>query len=441
MKFQIKLALFAILIFAFSSCLTRDLSDYSDDAEMVTFYLYSDTTRYLYSDTIAEISEYTFTVDDDELLVYNSDSIDYGTRIDSLLPIIAPTFLKIYINDTIEYVISDSVYLDFTQPMTFTVYASDLKTYQTYTVNVNIHQVDPDSCVWADRNTTVFSGSSTSENVFYLNEQFSYFATVDGVLYNYISYDASEWEQNQVTDLPTSAASNLKHIIASDSIFYYYDNHKLYSSVDGINWSFTATAGDVDYLLFDLNSELYGVDEINGKFVQLVNFEWIALGDVPYAFPVDGAAVFVGGSEYDGVSRGFVVGGIDESGNYLSSVWSTENGSYWSNLSLGKDYFTPRAYAAGVAYADGLMLFGGYDANGVVTTETHLFSDDYGVTWTTAENKMIVSSAYAPRFDHSVVYDSDLGYLYLFGGRTSVGATKADIWRGYQYKQLTDFED
>lgn len=435
MKSTIKFALFAFITLIFSSCLTEDLSVYSDDAVITVFYLYDSNDE--------SLRTYSFTIDDDEKLIYNADSIDFGTDVDSVMPIFTPTFWRAYINDSIEYSVNDSMHMDFTTNNQFsiTVYASNKKKSQTYKAQINIHTVDPDSCLWKDMDAKVFSEVATDERAFYLNDHMLYFATIDGVLYNYISSDAKDWSRNSVTGLPAIVNNDLDNMIVADTTLYYYSDNKLYSSVDGSAWSSAETTGSVDYLLFYLNSKFYGVDNTNGKFVTLNNSEWVAVSSIPNGFPISGAAITVGATVKDNVFRAYVVGGVDKNGNYLSSVWSTENCSYWADLSLGKDYFSPRADAAVVSYADGLMLFGGRDENGVVTTETHLFSNDYGVTWVKPENKMIIDGEYTTRYGHSVISVSETGYLYLIGGRISDDISMADVWRGYRYKSLPDFLD
>lgn len=427
---HIGLALGFTLSLMLTSCWSEDMSGYSDDAIITSFYLYSDS--------IDGITSYTFTIDEDEKRIYNTDSIDFGTEVDSLMPIISPTFWQIYVNDTIDFGSGDSTYLDFTDSLTMTVWASDKETTQTYTVIVNVHQVDPDTFIWTGMNTQVFYETSTCEKAFYLNDYIVYLATLDGTLYNFVSYDAAEWSKNTVTGLPASANDELKKIAWTEEMLYYYSDDMLYTSTDGTTWTSTATTGDIDYLLFNMNSELYGIDEANGNIVRFDGSQWVVSSEVPSdEFPVSGATIYVGPAP-SGKTRAFLLGGIDASGNFLSSVWSTEDGAYWVDLGENQEYFTPRADAAVVQYASGLMLFGGRDADGVVTTETHLFSNDYGVTWVEPEDKMMISSLYITRYDHSAVAPSS-GYLYLLGGRTRSDNSVGDVWQGLRYASLPGF--
>ena len=134
----------------------------------------------------------------------------------------------------------------------------------------------------------------------------------------------------------------------------------------------------------------------------------------------------------------FVVGGIDKEGNYLSSVWSSEDGSYWSDMTGSKELFTPRAYAAVTQYGGGLMLFGGVAEDGQVVKDAQLYSKDFGLNWGEPKAKSKIDSLYLPRYEHSVVVTSS-GYIYLIGGRVSEYATINDVWRGLNYASIPGF--
>ena len=101
--------LMSLLLMLFS-CVRNDdasTSTISEDAIITNFYLYSDS--------IKNIDDYRFTIDNDSMLIYNYDSIAYGTRIDSLSFVITPNFSAVYVNDSINFTKSSGVVLDFTK--------------------------------------------------------------------------------------------------------------------------------------------------------------------------------------------------------------------------------------------------------------------------------------------------------------------------------------
>ena len=399
---------------------------------------------YLYSDSIEGIEDYVFTIDNDSMLIYNYDSIDYGTRIDSLSFMINPRFSAIYINDTLDYYALNDVYLDFTKEVKFTVVAADEKTSADYFVKVNVHQVDPDTFVWNSVNSEVFVGDAMSAKAVYFGGKLVYMAVVDNRLLVYESETGENWSVVLPAGIDADLMKlNLNYLVATEEYMFVFGDGKLYRSADAGVWTEVETSGaEVENLLFVMGNRVYAV-ATNGHMVRLDGAEWVDLGVLPSKFPVEGGAVLVAEAP-SGKERVFVAGGIDVEGNYLSSVWSSENGEYWSDMTSGREQFTPRAYAALAQYGEGLMLFGGHGkpegsiANAKVVEDAQLFSKDFGLNWGGPNAKSVVDSLYVPRYEHSAVV-TPAGYLYLIGGRVSSEGTINDVWKGLNYASLPGF--
>lgn len=428
----------SLLLLAFSCGKKNDTSAtiISEEAVITNFYLYSDS--------IKNIDDYVFTIDNDSMLIYNYDSIDYGTRIDSLSFVINPRFSSVYINDSIDFYKASGVCLDFNKEVKFTVVAADEKTSADYWVKVNVHQVDPDTFIWKMVNSEVFAGDALSAKAVYFNEKIFYMAVVDNKLLAYESENGKDWTAIIPAGMDIDLMKlNLNYLVATENYLYLCADGKLYKSDEGAVWSVVETSGaDVEYLLFAMNNELYGVTKSN-SIVKLSGSEWVDLGVLPSKFPIEGGAVLVAAAP-SGKERVFVVGGIDVEGNYLSSVWSSEDGAYWSEMTGGRQQFTPRAYSAVVQYGEGLMLFGGHGmpegsiTNAKVVEDAQLYSKDFGLNWVEPKAKSVIDSLYVPRYEHSAVV-TPAGYIYLIGGRVSAEGTINDVWQGLNYASLPGF--
>lgn len=95
-------------------------------------------------------SNYLFTVNQEKRIVYNVDSLTYGTNVQSVTANCTyskDASLK-YTVDGIEHDFSADDSIDFRKPCLFTVYSSDGKYKREYTVTVNVHSVNPDSSYW-----------------------------------------------------------------------------------------------------------------------------------------------------------------------------------------------------------------------------------------------------------------------------------------------------
>jgi len=430
---------FLFLLFFVTSCMDKGNTSstiISDEAVITNFYLYSDS--------IKEIDDYKFTIDNDSMLIYNYDSISYGTEVDSLSFVLNPRFSSVYINDTLEYYKMEDVYLDFTERVKFTVVASDKKSSADYYVKVNVHQVDPDTFVWKGVNSEVFAGDALSAKAVYFDEKIFYMAVVNNKLLAYESENGKDWTAIIPAGMDIDLMKlNLNYLVATENYLYLCADGKLYKSDEGAVWSVVETSGaDVEYLLFAMNNELYGVTKSN-SIVKLIASEWVDLGVLPSKFPIEGGAVLVAAAP-SGKERVFVVGGIDVEGNYLSSVWSSEDGAYWSEMTGGRQQFTPRAYSAVVQYGEGLMLFGGHGmpegsiTNAKVVEDAQLYSKDFGLNWVEPKAKSVIDSLYVPRYEHSAVV-TPTGYIYLIGGRASAEGTINDVWQGLNYASLPGF--
>ncbi len=413
-----------------TSCFSDPVVNYAEEPVITRFYLQNKK--------IEGVSDIVFTIDEANHLIYNADSAAFGMRVDTVFPVISPKFVKIVLDDTISIGYADTIFYDFSKPVKIAVTAGD-KAASTaeYTVDVRVHQVDPDTFIWKGVNSQVFSGVSSSEKAFYVNGGLVYLASVGGENHAFVSADGAVWKDNAVEGLDASVV-DFKGVVGDTAKLYYVCDNKLYTSADGVNWSAQAAVGSASRALFVMDGVLYGVDYDAKSLVKYADGEWSVVCQLPQPFPVSGAAVCVAPSP-SGNNRVFVAGGVDADGTMLSTLWSSDDCVYWSNLNVGEKSFAARTDAALVQYADGLILIGGGDAAGVVAEGKFLFSKDYGLTWSLPEEKMIISSLYQFRYDHSAITTPD-GYLFLIGGRTASDNSISDVWQAIRYASIPGFK-
>ena len=99
---------------------------------------------------------------------------------------------------------------------------------------------------------------------------------------------------------------------------------------------------------------------------------------------------------------------------------------------------TPRRDVAVFQYDDKLMLIGGKDNSGIVTTNYYIYSPDYGITWATATDKMKLSPLFSPRYNAQVVVMPKKKRIYIVGGREADGSFIKDVWAGGKNSLVTD---
>lgn len=166
----------AVLLTA--SCLSSSTDDVTlyDDAAITSFTL-GTLNRYTTSvnsdgDTVVTKttltgSSYKFKIDQLSRTIYNPDSLPVGTDVAHVICTIGTknnglAVIKDVGSDTLRYYSStDSI--DFTQPRQFQVYASDGSGYNTYTIQVNVHQETGDEFVWKSVGQSWQPGSTTAQ--------------------------------------------------------------------------------------------------------------------------------------------------------------------------------------------------------------------------------------------------------------------------------------
>lgn len=391
------------------------------------------------TDTIWRLEKYKFIIDTVTMTIYNEDSLPYQCRLDSLIPIISSSAEKIYINDTIFYdhkannFVPDTFNLN--EPFVITTYAEKKGVSKTYTLELRVHQIDPEKYVWEGLNSEIYNLEATNEVMTHFDQSLWLFVETANGVNALQSADGKQWTRFATTGFPVGA--DIRTMVNWKETLYLYHDNKLYTSTDATTWSVKAPGNDtITKLLFEMNGKLYAQAIESGTSTLYATTDgttWENVATLPSNFPVSGAGIWRD-TTLTGAQRAYVVGGRDAQGNLLNTVWCSENGEYWANM-ISKNWFTPREDVAVVQYDSVLMLFGGRDANGLVS-DYQLVSPDFGVTWRAPRNDENISSLFTPRYAANVATD-DRFYLYVVGGRNENRFIK-DSWRGRRNRLLFD---
>ena len=365
------------------------------------------------------------------MLVTNKDSLPYLTNPDSLVPIISGTRLssiKVITKDTTikNFNASKPDTISFRDTVQIITTAEDENTTRTFKVVINIHQHDPDLYTWTPQGSEIYSDNAVAEKLVFFDSLLLYVKTaVDVKLFT--SKEGANWTPRTLTNFPNSF--DIKYIVRNKDKLYIAENQEVYVSSDGISWTKNdVTNSTIHHLAFALNGQVFGVSG-NPNVLQIldtVSMSWSRTLPLPSNFPVENEGIFVSNG-VSGNERVFVVGGKNVGGNLLNTVWSSENGSYWTNLA-SRDVFSPRIDIAVVQYDKVLMLFGGRDESGILGLNNYFaISPDYGVSWRMPYSNMVMPIDLTPRFNCQVVVNDDKTKIYFVGGQNDYGFTK-DAW-------------
>ena len=151
----------------FASCMGSNDSDtdYSNNTAITSFSL-ATVNRYIHttgnsgqdSVYVSKLSNpVTFTIDQYNGLIYNTDSLPTDVDVKHVLATINSKnngTIFVVNNDTLYYYSStDSI--DFSKPREIRVYAQNGQDYRKYTVTVNVHQIDNSTLSWKKMNAFV----------------------------------------------------------------------------------------------------------------------------------------------------------------------------------------------------------------------------------------------------------------------------------------------
>ena len=384
-----------------------------------------------------------FTVEErlDTGLVWNKDSILYGTRLDSVVPRFTfettPGSAFLTFPDSVVTLTGYDT-LDFTKrPIYLTVKSADKSTTKVYEIRATVHQADPDLYIWEQLTDGIYPPDDSEQKVVELGSDFVMLASNGFEIHVFSSADGAAWsDKGSPSGLP--AGTNVRQIICDGTTLYYAQGTNIYTSTDAISW----TAHEVPYtavtmLLYwnELPWVLVGEDEAyelatwQGDSLQLTGLQ--PQGE----FPISdfGTVCFLNASLRE---RAMIVGGFAENGRSLNTRWNIEysrhtkenNGYRLQEFSIDRPQFTCLTGISIVDYNDQLMLFGGVDEKMSYFGREIMLSIDEGLTWEPADSvKNQLPEVYQARQKQNAIVRGN--YIYLFGGQDAQ-KTYSDVYRG-----------
>ena len=399
------------------------------------------------NDSMPGLAAAVFTVEErlDTGLVWNKDSILFGTRLDSVVPrfVFAATPGAAYL----QFPDTDAVYhltgydtLDFTKkPIYLTIRSADNSTIKTYEIRPSVHQVDPDLYTWEQIAEAVYPSDDSEQRVVELGTDFVMLCSNGFALHVYRSADGATWS-NAGTPSGLPAGTKVRQIISDGNTLYFGQGNAIYTSTDAITWTTHSTTENVKTMLLYWNDAVWALVEKSDGSYELATYADGALtmsGLQPKGeFPISDFATvcFQSASLRE---RATIIGGFAENGKALNTRWnfeyirsaSTGGGTYrMEEFSIDRPKFTNLTGISVIAYNDLLLMFGGVDEKMNYLGREILTSADEGLNWTLADTtKNSLPQVYQARQKQTAIVRDN--YIYLFGGQDAQ-RTYSDVYRG-----------
>ena len=430
-----------LVLMPVTSCLdSNQITEFSTNATITEFGI----------DAIYGV-DYKFEIDQIRNVIFNRDS----------LPVSADTILDKTLVTTLEcrgmYVLSgdtlfsteDSVNLlpavnkSGSEGMKFTVYANDGTTNRTYTLQIRMHQQEPDSLVWRNMAEIgpVFDAGNRGipQKAVVLGDELLVYTTPRALYRTYTSQDRYSvtdegrgWYEPELTGLPDDA--QFSSIVSYKGALYLIGEGggEVYRSVDGAAWEVAPELGDNVVALIaptnpndEQDNRLAAVVEVNGQKYFNV-WDGTAWGDavetVPENFPL--ANIYsthsVNGT---GVTKLVIVGQTPASS--ATVPWATEDGMVWADYSVAVAECPWMNNPFIAYYGDMFCIFGG--------DMDEIYYSRNGLAWYVTARNFLLPKSFAGNTNYAIAIDPTVDeaekhdYIWVvLGGNSS----NNEVWRG-----------
>lgn len=433
-----------------------------------------------------------FSINQEEGLIFNADSLPYGTRMNGFVPVISTmgaskvelAIPRPNLSDTvISYLENTTDSINFGNgPVKITVTAANGISTRTYTMKINVHQVPTDTLVWRR------AQQSNLPSIFAVPEQQRTAATASAIYcltaaqgrYCIASAinPAATWTSKEVT-MPFTP--RIESFSATDDALYILDEAgALWRSTDAASW--TSTGKRWDNIYGNYGTELWGSMNENGKWSR-ESYPTNKKQACEEAFPVSGTSQTVNYVfEMSTRPQILITGGETASGQLSKDTWGYDGNSWVCLSAKGLPYALKDAvvvpyfidsFKPGTIRAtrrSALVAMFGQRQNGELN-DTVFISKDFGIHWEKAGKELQFSRSFPARTAaQGFVYNETLSsrglgslmwrelgtpalpvgarliaplsraatlpeswdcpYIYLFGGVSADGQTYNTLWRG-----------
>ena len=210
----------------------------SSEVALLTFGIKDLKTVHVEKDstytTVMNGSTVEFSIDQVKRLVYNRDSISYGTDVHHVPVKVTADGYVYYVKQSGELgSVEDSI--DFTSPVTFRVKSYDGQYARDYLVSINVHQVDPKETVWVKLGVADFP--AWNELKAFVKGERLYVIGIDdkGAYYSAVAPLDNEMDWT-VTVCEGIVGPGFSALLV-DEVFYLHTDVGLYRSEDALEWS------------------------------------------------------------------------------------------------------------------------------------------------------------------------------------------------------------
>lgn len=431
-----------------TSCLESDVVEYefSSNASITAFSITDSIVTYYPAvvngrDTTLSTgivgANYPFVINQHEGLIYNADSLPFGTDVSKVVVGITADTEGIFIVAETDSLWEATDSLNFKNPIQFKVMSQAGTFGRTYTAKINVHQVDPDSLYWTKIESN-FSSDIQGQKAVYANNHIYVFGEQDGqvIMTKANVNNATIWSEPAILNIPGKVDYTSAMIWGNQ--FCILADNQLYTSSDASNWQKQEASLQISQLIANVhtsnNQKIIGIDVDNHYIESTDGITWNQYEAMPTEFPKSHIS-FVSyaldtNSAFDKIT---LIGDNGISTDTVAVVWtqlSSEN--EWVDLTPeNNNYGCPKfENISMIHYNNKLYAFGG-DAQhkGNIDAFSKFYvSEDNGISWTGIKNKIMFPEDFSSLYDqaegnYSCIVD-DQDFIWIMWSQSN------EVWRG-----------
>lgn len=428
---------FLLMLFSLSCGMFVSCKD-DDDDDAVSLNYDDPRVRVM---TINGISA-TFVVNDVESLIYNYDSLSFGTDVKRLHPVfsgyqVSPIMQYDSAGTWKSYPSDTTFKLDFSNVVKFRSISLDSLHTKVYTVELRVHEYDVESYEWELASTLPVHGDVvTQKAVSFGGKYYFFYSNGAGENYALSSSDCKSWkEEGSIVmagaDWHTLTERNGSLVVNTANGLYVCTSELSFipsSALLPANLSMVKP-------LFTLGAKFWVVaEDVDGK----KSLCSLAAGSQNYEVedPLPSTFVVEGMEAVVSPSGSTLVGYLFTSdGQGGTAIWALDNVGNLMCLSNGKSPFDFRFGMMAYYYDKTLCVIGGQDAAGNYQGTLYK-STDSGMRWGYDSHKIFPNEEEYRAYS-SILFNEDTNEVFMIGGKNKSGFAPG-VWKGILKQFLMD---
>lgn len=414
------MVVFAVLSF---SCNKDD-----DDVKSTDYNLEDPRIRAV---SFLENTDVVFVVNDVEGIIYNYDSLAYGTDVSA----VKTQFYGFTSTPTVQYKkegdsewtsFTNGKRLDFTSPLKILATSEDGANTKEYQFDLRIHSFDVAAFTWEQFGQIEISDSVVSQKALKIDDNYYWFCRLsDGSNLSYSSTDGKSWDRHTISNNEFLEWTSLCLL---DAILYVQDGEgNVYVSSDYKTFKKKESLNSVSYLLFNLDETLWAIK--GDSLVKMTGDSFAVVSALPSGFSTENILPFTASSGFTQV--GYVYGTQNESG----VVWSIDYKGNFNQLVTSNSSIPYLVEPMLYIYSTTMGIVGGKSFDGTHSKKCYA-SYNSGVSWSNDWHKDLGDNLLGIE-KSGVLIISDEGEILIIGGNKE-GKASPTVWRGVLNKIIED---